>query len=419
LTFIENSNFRAFPTTCSTCSATQEGVTPGLKPYEQHESVFGVDFQINKTLAFEARWDRRRLDHVIEDSALYNPNIGETFVINNPGQGVGKTFAGFWNFLYGCSTSNPSACANFTDPVLTGGVPQICDPSSGLCPPANLIPGARSYDGIELRLNKSTAHHWFGMFSYTYSRLRGNYTGLTTTDVADGGGGRNSPNNSRSFDEPFFQFNANGTSSSGLLPTDRPNAFKGYAYYQLPWGKFSNKMSTDLGIFQYAYSGSPLTSYADVGYAFPGAFPVDIVNRGKWVDVTEDPVSGVITVGAPRTYRTPWYTQTDFNFQQNYKVSEQKVISFSATFANLLGQRAVTSYGQQIDSNITQSFMSPGNTFIASQGFYANGERPYNVQSLLNQTNLFGEGNTVNSQYGKPYLFQAPRSLRLGVKFTF
>ena len=46
LTFIENTNFRAFPTTCSTCSATQEGVAPGLKPYEQHESVFGVDYQI-------------------------------------------------------------------------------------------------------------------------------------------------------------------------------------------------------------------------------------------------------------------------------------------------------------------------------------------------------------------------------------
>ena len=32
LTFIENTNFRAFPTTCSTCSPTQEGVAPGLKP---------------------------------------------------------------------------------------------------------------------------------------------------------------------------------------------------------------------------------------------------------------------------------------------------------------------------------------------------------------------------------------------------
>jgi len=419
LTFIENSNFRAFPTTCSTCSPTQEGVAPGLKPYEQHESAFGVDYQISKSLSFEARWDRRRLDHVIEDSALYNPNIGETFVINNPGQGVGKTFAGFWNFLYGCSPTNLTACANYTDPVATGGVPQICDPNTGQCPPANLIPGARSYDGVELRITKSSSNHWFGMFSYTYSKLRGNYTGLTTTDIADGGGGRNAPNNSRSFDEPIFQFNANGGSSSGLLPTDRPNAFKGYAYYQLPWGKLSSKMSTDLGLFQYAYSGSPLTSYADVGYAFPGAFPVDIVNRGKWVDVTEDPVTGVITVGAPRTRRTPWYTQTDFNFQQNYRVAEQKVITFSATFANLLGQRAVTSYGQQVDSNITQSFMSPNNTFVASQGFYANAERPYNVQSLLNQTNLFGEGNTINSQYGKPYLFQAPRSLRLGLKFTF
>jgi hypothetical protein len=257
------------------------------------------------------------------------------------------------------------------------------------------------------------------MFSYTYSRLRGNYTGLTSTDIADGGGGRNAPNNSRSFDEPIFQFNANGGSSSGLLPTDRPNAFKGYAYYDLPWSKLSNKLTSTFGVFQSAYSGTPQTSYADVGYAFPGAFPVDIVNRGKWVDVTQDPVTGAVTVGSPRTFRTPWFTQTDFSFEQNYKLSEEKVISFSATFANVFNQRSVTSYGQQVDSNIQQSFMSPNNSFIASQGFYANAERPYDVQSLLNQPNLFGEGNTIYSQYGKPYLFQAPRNIRLAVKFTF
>jgi outer membrane receptor protein involved in Fe transport len=403
LTFIENTNFRAFPTTCSTCSATQEGVAPGLKPYEQHESVFGVDYQIGKSLAFEARWDRRRLDHVIEDSALYNPAIGETFVINNPGQGIASTFNGFWNFLYGTPAT----------PATT------CDPTSGLCPPNGLIPGARSYDGVELRLTKSLGHHWFGMFSYTYSQLRGNYTGLTSTDLADGGGGRNAPNNSRSFDEPYFQWNANGGSSSGLLPTDRPNAFKGYAYYEMPWGKYSNKLTTDLGIFQVLYSGTPQTSYLDVGFSSPGAWPVDIVNRGKWVNVTEDPGTGAITVGSPRTFRTPWYKQSDLNLQQNYKISEQKVLSFSATFANVLNQRSVTAYGQQIDSGATQSFISPNNSFVASTGFYANAERPYDVQGLLNQTNLFGLGNTVNSQYGKPYLYQAARNIRLGVKFSF
>jgi hypothetical protein len=126
-------------------------------------------------------------------------------------------------------------------------------------------------------------------------------------------------------------------------------------------------------------------------------------------------------VGNPRTYRAPWYTQTDFNFQQNYKIGEQKVVSFTATFANILNQRAVTAYQGQVDSNATQSYITPGGTFIAQPGFYANAERPYSVSSLLNQDNFGGTGfgNTINSQYGKPYLFQAPRNFRLGVKFSF
>ena len=40
--------------------------------------------------------------------------------------------------------------------------------------------------------------------SYTYSSFRGNYNGLTSSDEADGGGGRNAPNNSRAFDETYF-----------------------------------------------------------------------------------------------------------------------------------------------------------------------------------------------------------------------
>ena len=34
------------------------------------------------------------------------------------------------------------------------------------------------------------------------------------------------------FDEPYFQYNAQGGSSSGLLPTDRPNTLKADGYYQ-------------------------------------------------------------------------------------------------------------------------------------------------------------------------------------------
>jgi hypothetical protein len=408
LTFLENQNYRAFPTTCSTCSAVQEGVAPGLKPYKQHESVFGMDYQIAKTLAFEARWDRRRLDHVIEDSAIFNPNVGETFVIVNPGQGINKTFTSFYNFLY---PQNPLSCS-----------------ATSPCPPDGIIPAARSYDGAELRLTKTLANHWFGMFSYTYSKLRGNYTGLTSTDLADGGlGGRNSPNNSRSFDEPYFSWNDNGGSSSGLLPTDRPNAFKGYAYYEVGWLK---KFTTNIGIFQYAYTGSPATTFVDVGYG-GNAWPVDVVNRGTWVDVSQDPTTGVVNVGNPRTYRTPWYTQTDLNLQQSYKVGESKVISFSATFTNLLNQRSVTAYQGELDTGYGFQAITPppvvggscanGNCFIADgPAFYAAAESPYSLSGNLNSGSLFTGGPiTINSQYGKPLFYQLSRTIRLGLKFTF
>jgi hypothetical protein len=414
--FLENQNLRAFPTTCSTCSATEEGTAPGLKPYSQHDANFGVDYQLRPNLAFEGRWDRRRLDHVIEDSAIFNPAVGETFVIVNPGQGVNATFSSFYKFLYG----TPIDC------------------SDG-CPPDKTIPAARSYDGIELRLTKSVSQHWMGMFSYTWSNFRGNYTGLTSSDVADGGGGRNSPNNSRSFDEPYFSWNASGGSSSGLLPTDRPNALKGYVYYDLPWLK---RFTTDFGIFQSAYTGTPLTSYMDVGYAFPGAFPTDIVDRGKWIDVTQNQNTGVITTSAPYTKRTPWYTSSDFNFKQSVRLSEGKALSFDATFANALNQHKATSYGQQIDSNYFVNFVSPtssgclaynnatpgypagSNSCFLPDGpaFYAGAMTAYNYTAAMNNSPLgstAGGPITVDSQYGKPLFYQQPRNVRFAMHFTF
>lgn len=395
LTFLENQNFRANPTTCSTCSIFEEGVAPGLKPYKQHEYTAGVDYQLTPTLAFEARYDRRRLDHVIEDSSLFSPVTGgETFVIVNPGQGINSNYDKFYNFLYGVTTSNcGSAC------------------------PAT-IPAQRSYDGLEFRLTKAPTKHWAGMFSYTYSRLWGNYAGLTSSFQGDGGGGRNAPNNSRAFDEPQFSWNANGGSSSGLLPTDRPNTLKGYAYYELGW---MHKLSTQFGIFQVAYQGTPETSYVDVGYGFPGGFPNYPYNIDKWIGVSQNATTGLITVGNPRLQRTPWYNQTDFNVSQSFKFGESMAVNFSATLTNLLNQRSVTAVGEQIDSNTSQNFIGPGGHWlIEGTPFYAASFHKYDTTALMNAA--FSNGGsplTVNSQYGFPNRYQAGRGIKLGLRFTF
>jgi hypothetical protein len=242
-------------------------------------------------------------------------------------------------------------------------------------------------------------------------------------------GGRSSPNNSRAFDEPYFQYNSFGGSSSGLLPTDRPNTFKGYAYYELGWLR---KFTTDFGLFQYAYAGSPITSYVDVG-AGGGGWAVQAWDRGKYVDVSQDPTTGFITIGSPRTQRTPWYTQTDFSFQQNYKVTESKLITFTANFMNLLNQRAVTAYNADITSLAVSnqyatlnSPAGPGSCAFSTQCyigdgnlFYAAAERPYSVQDQLNNFKARGVSAALNSAYKTPVYYQLSRNIRLGVKFTF
>jgi hypothetical protein len=402
LTFLENQNFRTFPTTCSTCSLTEEGVAPDLKPYRQHESTLGADYQLTKIVAFEARWDRRRLDHAIEDSAIFNPVTGsETFVVVNPGQGVNKTFDGFYNFLYG----TPSGCGSTANP----------------CPPNN-IPAQRNYDGVELRLTKAYSSHWTAMFSYTYSRLWGNYSGLTNTNFGDAEGGRNSPNNGRAFDEPFFSWDAFGQSSSGLMPTDRPNTFKGWTYYDLNEGK---SFKTDIGLFAYLYQGTAQTSMMDVGYAFPGfqspSFPTLIAGSGKWIDVTQDPTTGAITVGNPRVFRTPWFTQADLSVGQSYKFRETKTLRFSANITNLFNSRATTAYFPYVTSFYAQNYITPGGTFIGDgPAFYYAAEHPYNISSNLNSSLSNGGGPvTINSQYGKPFLFQVSRNIRFELRFTF
>jgi len=377
LIFLENVNERG-----------TEGVTSGLKPYRQHESVFGVDYAISKKLAFEARWDRRRLDHVIEDAALFSPQGEEVFTIVNPGEGQNGINAT-------CSTA---------------GVSPFTGDSYAACPPDPKA--ARSYDGLELRLTTTGSKHLYGMVSYTYSKLRGNYTGLTSTDASDGGGGRDAPNNSRAFDETYFSFNAYGNSSSGLLPTDRPNTFKGYAYYQLDW---KQKFSTNFGLFQYFYQGSPVSSYVDVGYSvIPGNFfAVYPEDRGKWVDISGG--FGDLTASNSYTRRTPWFIQSDFQLTQNYKIGEAKMVSFSAIVPNIFNRRSVTAYNEQIDSQQFASFLSPGGLpFYYGAEAYSLYEHPYPWKTLLNS-----DGIIPDSQYGKPYLYQLARSMRLQVKFTF
>jgi hypothetical protein len=405
VSLVENVNLRPW-----------EPIAPNVKPYRQHEYVGGWDYQISRSVAFEARYDRRRLDHVIEDASLADPDVFEVYTVVNPGEGVNKTINGYANYLQ-------SLGAAFGIPGYTFNGGNNFGTCTG-CP--NNPKAVRNYDGLELRLTKTQSHGWSGMFSYTWSSLWGNYTGLTTTDQIDGGNtGRDSPDTTRSFDEPFFYFGANGKLNNGPLPTDRPNTFKGNAYYRLPWK--GNTNTTSFGIFSYAYQGSPVSSYVDLGLASYGA-PLEstyIFGRGDWSNITG--TEGNLTLGNPYFRRTPWYYQSDINLNHEIKVNksnEHQILMFSATIPNVFNQRAVTAYYGGFNSIYYDNTQLQPNGVNFGDGalLYQTLEEGYTPQQWVNGgTGTLGTATAINpsSWYGQNFRYQFGRSMRFGATFSF
>ena len=179
--FIENVDFRA-----TKADPRDPAIDPNMKPMKQHEFTVGVDWAITSNWGLETRYVRKRLDRTIEDMSITD-SLG--YYIGNPGSPYAD--------LLHRSTSIPDANGN----AYLNTVPFCAE-----CPP--VVPAIRRYDGVEFRLSRRAAGKWFGAASYTYSRLTGNYSGLTDTDPTDGNGGRHAPNNGRAFDLPTMSYDS-------------------------------------------------------------------------------------------------------------------------------------------------------------------------------------------------------------------
>jgi hypothetical protein len=377
--FIENFDFRIpsnDPNQVGSLGKTGL-IDPNLEPMKQHEMVIGTEWAISPVLAFEARYSRKRLDRTIEDTGTITQD-GEVYYLSNPGIGLNATVPG---------------CPN--------------------CPPNPKA--TRNYDGVEFRLTKRMTNNWFGSFSYTYSRLYGNYSGLTSTDVSDGIG-RNGANADRAFDEPFMQYDAHGKPIDGPLGTDRPHTVKAQAFYNLKWWKFN----TLFGVFQQAYSGTPLSSYISVWGA-----PVFVEGRGKWVDVTRDPTTGNWVAGNVSDKRTPRFLQTDLSASQEFgisKTNERLKARIGAEAYNLFNQHSPVIYNQNL---IRTSGLNPyqcGSAGVTCSGL-ADTNAGFSYSTLLKgydylqQANT--QGRTLSTLYGLPSAWQNKRSMRFSFVVTF
>lgn len=193
-----------------------ESTDPDLKPVSQREISFGAEKMLMENFSFTARFVQKHLRYIIEDVGVIVPGVGEVYYECNPG--------------FGYSLHVGNGTGKF-------------DPKYPETPKAK-----REYYAVNLSLDKRLADNWLAGFSYTWSSLTGNCSGLGATDEY----GRVSPYVERMFDNWAMAVDKNLDYIDGPLMTDRPHFFKLYGAYTLPFG-------LTFGAVVNAYSGTPVT----------------------------------------------------------------------------------------------------------------------------------------------------------------
>jgi len=413
--FIENVDFRA-----TKADPRDPAIQAGMKPVQNHEFVSGVDWAISPTLSLETRYSRKRLDNTIEDMSITD-NLG--FYIGNPG-------SQFADVLH--------------RPVSLDETQPLVGPFCAECP--GVVPASRRYDGLEFRLTKQpTGARWFGTVSYTYSRLKGNYAGLTNTDLTDGNGGRHSPNNGRAFDLPTMTYLPSGKIDDGPLATDRPHTAKLFGYYRLPW----LGQETTIGVSQAFYQGTPISACLPVVGTSSACQWAE--GRGNMPILSRAANGDIVKNGVVNDARTSPYLQTDLSLGHEVKVSkthENMRLKFAANASNLFNQHAPTAYYQFV---IPTNLISPTRVTTNSSGVVVPQPRfagdpatdwgkvmnGYNYIDALNGKGAFAGSYscptssnpgatcaiqpalTLASRFGQPQVFQSARVIRLEAHFVF
>jgi outer membrane receptor protein involved in Fe transport len=235
------------------------------------------------------------------------------------------------------------------------------------------------YNAIEATFTRRGAK-WTAMTSYRWSRLRGNFEGFYRDD-----NGQSDPGISSLYDFPTNDptYTSIGTAqlgypgdirflgdANGILPLDRPHQIKVSGNYM-----FIDALNVGVNIN--LSSGKPLTAMAaNPNYTSRGEIPEEA--RGAGIDT----IDGFMT-------RTPFQSQVDLQASYNLRMGGgRRRLTLLGEVFNLFNEKRVLVYDQ-------------------------------NTQLTYPNTNLdFGAPVDTNFS-GTPPQFQAPISVRVGVRFEF
>jgi len=321
-----------------------ESTDPDMKPVSQREISFGAEKMLMENLSFTARFVQKHLRRIIEDVGVIVPGVGEEYYECNPGYG--------YSLHVGHGTGK-------------------MDPKYPETPKAK-----REYYALNLSLDKRLANNWLAGFSYTWSHLVGNCSGLGATDEY----GRVSPYVERMFDNWAMAVTKDLKYIDGPLPTDRPHFFKFYGAYTFPF-------RLTVGAVLNAMSGVPFTeTWSILGtYWYP-------FNRHHYRD--ED--------GSIKSKRTPFHWFANVYAEYNLKLGKY-TLNFNVNIDNIFDVKTAQrlyNYRTLYGLNVTEDeILSKNWDLTVPSASYRN--------------------YTQDPRWMMKMNFYGPISARLGVKFIF
>jgi hypothetical protein len=343
-------------------------VDPNLKPTSQDQWSAGADYQWRPDTRLGVRYVHQNLRRAVEDLAVFVQG-NAAYIYANPGEGIAMT-------------------APFTTGLTVRPLPY---PKP-----------ARSYDAVQMTFERRFSKNWFGNFSYTWSRLHGNYSGLGTSDqiltpttglswitAQQPAGSIAHPATYASFawdlDEVLFDSKGN-LDPQGRLATDRPHVFKWNGGYRFNAWRLG---TMDLGAFFTLATGTPLSTR---------------VNTTQGLAVL---VNGRGDMG-----RTPVLTTTDVQVAHTVHVSESQRVRVELNVLNVFNQK--TSRHRFDNLNRGAGAPVPSSAIDLSSTDLRLG---YDYDALIRATP--DGADAFDPRYGQDDLFNEGLVARLGLKWSF
>ncbi len=288
-----------------------------MKAQHVHEFTVGLERQVFEDIVVSARYQRRWIGQVIEDTQLNTAR--DIFVTGTSQSGLPVDFGTFVvtnpNAKYVC---NPGDDVLMYDPVHE--VVLGCSSTGQLFPDPK-----RDYNAFEFTVTKRFSKNWQVQAAYRYATLKGHYSGLYFPEY-----GQSDPNITALYDFPQNDEIMGFTYVDGPLPGERRHVARIFGSYSFDFG-------LNLGVGLSVESGTPLA---------PNGC---ILLYGCGMRYLQPRGSGIQTPEGKLIKRTDTIFNADVHADYTFKLGGGRRLALIVDAFNIFNRQAATAYQQNVE----------------------------------------------------------------------